>query len=177
MSADCLSLVYIIHGSTVVINGFETATKTFETLEDVGGQRAKNNLSNTFNLFYEYFFHTPVHSHVQANQSMDADCLRHASCSSTRREGLRITYDQWRKALLSNKGVSILKGLQFGMLDSDDDGEVSLGDITRAIFRRANDRDLGRIRRFLEVNTCHIAARRRSSQKRDDSAVRITCTF
>lgn len=37
------------------------------------------------------------------------------------------------------------------MLDEDNDGEVSLGDITRAVFRRAPDRDLNRIRRFLEV--------------------------
>ena len=37
------------------------------------------------------------------------------------------------------------------MLDEDNDGEVSLGDITRAVFRRAPDRDLTRIRRFLEV--------------------------
>lgn len=67
------------------------------------------------------------------------------------REGLRITYDQWRKALQNNKSVSILRGLQFGMLDSDNDGEVSLGDITRAVFRRASDPDQARIRRFLEV--------------------------
>ena len=67
------------------------------------------------------------------------------------RDGLRFTYDQWRKALLCNKSVSILRGLQFGMLDEDNDGEVSLGDITRAVFRKAPDRDLTRIRRFLEV--------------------------
>lgn len=67
------------------------------------------------------------------------------------RDGLRFTYDQWRKALMCNKSVSILRGLQFGMLDEDNDGEVSLGDITRAVFRRAPDRDLNRIRRFLEV--------------------------
>lgn len=57
----------------------------------------------------------------------------------------------WRHAILSNNGVKMLKGLQFGMLDEDNDGEVSLADITRAVFRRANDRDLPRIRRFLEV--------------------------
>lgn len=57
----------------------------------------------------------------------------------------------WRHAILSNSGVKMLKGLQFGMLDEDNDGEVSLADITRAVFRRANDRDLPRIRRFLEV--------------------------
>lgn len=37
------------------------------------------------------------------------------------------------------------------MLDEDNDGEVSLGDITRAVFRRASERDRTRIRRFLEV--------------------------
>lgn len=57
----------------------------------------------------------------------------------------------WRNAILSNNGVRMLKGLQFGMLDEDNDGEVSLGDISRAVFRRAGDRDLLRIRRFLEV--------------------------
>lgn len=66
--------------------------------------------------------------------------------------GLRFTYDQWRQALLRNKNVRILKGLQFGMLDEDNDGEVSLGDITRAVFRRASERDRARIRRFLEVS-------------------------
>lgn len=75
------------------------------------------------------------------------------------REGFCFTYDMWRNAILSNSGVKMLKGLQFGMLDEDNDGEVSLGDITRAVFRRANDRDLPRIRRFLEVNfrraICH----------------------
>lgn len=65
--------------------------------------------------------------------------------------GLRFTYDQWRQALLSNRNVRILRGLQFGMLDEDNDGEVSLGDITQAVFRRASDRDRARIRRFLEV--------------------------
>lgn len=67
------------------------------------------------------------------------------------REGFRFTYDMWRKAMLSNNGVRVLKGLQFGMLDEDNDGEVSLADITRAVFRRAGSRDLHRIRRFLEV--------------------------
>ena len=67
------------------------------------------------------------------------------------REGFRFTYDMWRKAMLSNNGVRVLKGLQFGMLDEDNDGEVSLADITRAVFRRAGSRDLQRIRRFLEV--------------------------
>jgi len=57
----------------------------------------------------------------------------------------------WRNAMLSNNGVRMLKGLQFGMLDEDNDGEVSLGDISRAVFRRAGDRDLLRIHRFLEV--------------------------
>ncbi|CAN0064563.1 unnamed protein product, partial [Ectocarpus sp. 12 AP-2014] len=41
------------------------------------------------------------------------------------REGFRFTYDMWRKAMLSNNGVRVLKGLQFGMLDEDNDGEVS----------------------------------------------------
>ncbi|CAM9347092.1 unnamed protein product [Ectocarpus fasciculatus] len=67
------------------------------------------------------------------------------------REGFRFTYDMWRKAMLSNNGVRVLKGLQFGMLDEDNDGEVSLADITRAVFRRAGSRDLQRIRRFLEL--------------------------
>lgn len=67
------------------------------------------------------------------------------------REGDRFTYDMWRKAIMSNSGVRMLKGLQFGMLDEDNDGEVSLSDISRAVFRRAGDRDLSRIRKFLEV--------------------------
>eukprot|EP00903_Cladosiphon_okamuranus_P013127 g12243.t1 len=67
------------------------------------------------------------------------------------REGDRVTYDMWRKAIMSNSGVKILKGLQFGMLDEDNDGEVSLSDISRAVFRRAGDRDLSRIRKFLEL--------------------------
>lgn len=71
------------------------------------------------------------------------------SCNA--RGGLRFTYDQWKSVLLGNKGVRILKGLEFGMLDEDNDGEVSLGDITRVVFRRASDRDLGRIRKFLKV--------------------------
>lgn len=67
--------------------------------------------------------------------------------------GLRFTYDQWRQSLLNNKFVRLLNGLQFGMLDADNDGEVSLGDISRAVFRRASDRDQARICRFLEVRT------------------------
>ncbi|CBJ32837.1 conserved unknown protein [Ectocarpus siliculosus] len=67
------------------------------------------------------------------------------------REGFHFTYDMWRKAMLSNNGVRVLKGLQFGMLDEDNDGEVSLADITRAVFRRAGSRDIHRIRRFLEL--------------------------
>ena len=55
---------------------------------------------------------------------------------------------------MSNSGVKMLKGLQFGMLDEDNDGEVSLSDISKAVFRRAGDRDLSRIRRFLEVRSC-----------------------
>lgn len=57
----------------------------------------------------------------------------------------------WRKAILSNNGVKVLRGLQFGMLDEDNDGQVSLADITRSVFRRAGRRDMQRIRRFLEV--------------------------
>lgn len=53
----------------------------------------------------------------------------------------------------NNSGVKMLKGLQFGMLDEDNDGEVSLSDISRAVFRRAGDRDLSRIRKFLEVQS------------------------
>lgn len=69
------------------------------------------------------------------------------------REGDRVTYDMWRKAIMSNSGVKMLKGLQFGMLDEDNDGEVSLSDISRAVFRRAGDRDRSRIRKFLEVQS------------------------
>lgn len=54
---------------------------------------------------------------------------------------------------MSNSGVKMLKGLQFGMLDEDNDGEVSLSDISRAVFRRAGDRDRSRIRKFLEVQS------------------------
>lgn len=53
--------------------------------------------------------------------------------------------------------MKMLKGLQFGMLDEDNDGEVSLGDLSRAVFRRAGDRDLSRIRRFLEVRACTVS--------------------
>lgn len=54
---------------------------------------------------------------------------------------------------MSNSGIKMLQGLQFGMLDEDNDGEVSLSDISRAVFRRAGDRDLSRIRKFLEVTS------------------------
>lgn len=87
--------------------------------------------------------------------------------------GLRFTYDQWRQSLLNNKFVRLLKGLQFGMLDADNDGEVSLGDISRAIFRRASDRDQARICRFLEVRTYDFLRHRKSEGQMGSPGARV----
>lgn len=78
--------------------------------------------------------------------------LNWTSRQNAKREGFHFTYDMWRKAIMSNTGVKVLRGLQFGMLDEDNDGLVSLADITRSVFRRAGRRDMRRIRRFLEVS-------------------------